>query len=190
LKGSSVASTFLNLRDWKVRGITRDPAKPSAKAWTLKGAEIVQGDLNNTDSLRKAFIGAHTIFAVTDFWASVSDPSAHAEAEKLGKPINAYCYDVEIAQGQNIANAAADPQVLKTLDRFVYSSLSDASKWSKGKYTHVYHFESKAKVVEYIQEKLAELSRRTSTVQIGEYADNWKKFPMLAPKKVRNFLHH
>ena len=73
---------------------------------------------------------------------------------------------------------------MKTLDRFVYSALSDAKRWSKGKYKSVYHFDSKAQVVEYVKRVHPDLDAKMSTVQIGEYAENWRKFESLAPKKV------
>lgn len=176
-----MAETFLKHSEWKIRGITRDPSKPNAQALTVKGVEVVKADIEDKASLIQAFTGAHAIFAVTDFWAFVRDPEA---AKAAGKRINEYAYDREVQQGQNIADAAADPAVLKTLQRFVYSSLSNVRKWSRGKYTLVYHFDSKAQVVEYIKNRHPDLNARTSTVQIGEYADNWRN-PALAPHKVR-----
>lgn len=95
--------------------------------------------------------------------------------------MNEYCYDREVRQGKNIADAAAK---VETLEKFVCSSLSDHKKWSKGKYTWVYHFDSKAKVVEYITEQLPELARKMSVLQIGLYATHWQAAPFLAPQKV------
>jgi len=83
----------------------------------------------------------------------------------------------------NGADAAA-ASTLGTLERFVYSALSNAKKWSKGKYTWVYHFDSKAAVVEYVKEKYPQLDAKMSTLQVGEYATNWKKMPILGPQKV------
>lgn len=47
--------------------------------------------------------------------------------------------------------AAAGPEVQKTLERFVYSSLPDATKLSGGKYTRVWHFDSKSAVADFIR---------------------------------------
>ena len=41
------------------RGITRDPNKDQAKALAAKGADVVKADLDDVDSLEKAFAGAH-----------------------------------------------------------------------------------------------------------------------------------
>ena len=179
-----MANTFLSQPEWKVRGITRNPASKAARAYAQKGVQVVQGDLNDTKSLIAAFGGANVIFAVTDFWAPVSDPAAQEAAKAAGKVINEYAYDLEMQQGKNIADAASDASVMQTLERFVYSSLSDAKKWSKGKYTWVYHFDGKAAVVDYVKREKEDLARKMSTVQIGEYADNWKKYPALGPQKV------
>jgi uncharacterized protein YbjT (DUF2867 family) len=80
-----------------VRAILDDPAGGfAARALTRKpdklrgsGAEAVAADLDDVDSLRRAFAGAHGIYAVTNFWE-------HFSAEK------------EVAQARNIAQAAKD----------------------------------------------------------------------------------
>jgi hypothetical protein len=88
-----------------------------------------------------------------------------------------------VAQGINIADAAADNSVVKKLDHFIFSSLSDVRKWSKGKYTQAYHFDSKAKIENHIKTSLPQLATKLSTVQIGWYASNWKSIPAVAPQK-------
>ena len=134
-----------------------------------------------------AFRDANAIFAVTDFWSHVLDPANHVKAQQLGKSINEYAYDLEVRQGMNIAVAAAASSTLQTLENFVYSTLSNAKRWSKGKYTWVYHFDSKAAVVEYVTEKYPQLDAKMSTLQVGEYATNWKMMPILGPRKVNGY---
>ena len=155
---------FISESSWKVRGITRNPKSSNANAFAEKGVEIFRADLNDTSSLVAAFQGAHAIFAVTDFWASVTDLAAQKAAAEAGKVINEYVYDVEVQQGKNIVDAASESSVLTTLERFVYSSLLNARKWSRGKYMCVYHFDGKAVVVDYVQGKKKELAERMSTV--------------------------
>ena len=142
---------------------------------------MVTADVNDTDSLLAAFQGAHAIFAVTDFWGAFNDPANHEKAAAAGQTINIFAYDHEIQQGKNVVDAAAK---VEGLERFVYSALSDSTKWSKGKYTWVYHFESKAKVVEYVREKLPALDAKMSTLHLGFYTTNWKQVALMAPKKV------
>ena len=141
---------------------------------------MVQGDLNQVSSIRAAFEGANAIYAVTDFWAPFWNPSTK---EKLppGQLLNQYCYDLEVQQGKNLADAAAN---VKTLERYVYSALTSFKERSKGKYTWVYHFDSKAKVVDYVTKNLSKLAAKMSVVQIGLYATHWAAAPVLAPQKV------
>lgn len=181
-----MAITFLGLPGWLVRGVTRDPSSAAAQAFAEKGVELVQADLNDKTSLIAAFQGANAIFAVTDFWAPFSDPDNIPKATARGVTINEYAYAIEIDQGINVAQAAADESVLKTLDYYIFSSLADVRKWSKGKYTWVYHFDSKAKVVQYINDDLPELRKKMSTVQIGFYASNWKMRGAWTPQKQPN----
>jgi len=140
---------------------------------------MVQRELDDIDSLRAAFKGAHVIFGVTDYWGPFFDPANHAML-KPGQTMNEFCYELEMQRGKNIALAAAG---VDALERFVYSSLSDAGKWSNGKYKWVYHFDSKVKVVEYIVKELPELNGKTSFVQVGYYLTNWK-MPSFQPQKV------
>lgn len=147
-----------------------------------KGVEIFKGNIDEKDSLLEAFDGATAIFSNTDFFTHLWNVSIPDET-LAGRTLTQYAYDREVAQGINIAEAAASPKVLKTLERFVFSSLSDARKWSGGKYTTVYHFDSKAEVIREIQNRLPDLASRMSTLQVGHYVTNWKAFPLMAPQK-------
>jgi hypothetical protein len=100
-----------------------------------------------------------------------------------GRTPNKHAFDREVAQGINIAEPVTLPAVLKTSERFVLSSLSGARKWSGGKYTTVYHYDSKAEVIRVIQTKFPELAVRMSMLQVGHYVTNWKAFPSMAPQR-------
>ena len=176
-----MAELFLHEPGWTVRGVTRDPTKPAATALAAKGIQIVRGDMDDTESLKTAFRGAYAIFAVTDFWAGFRNPANHTLAAEAGLLINEYAQIMEVSQGKRIANAA---EATEGLQRFVYSALSDTRKWSGGKYQWIYHFDSKAKVVEYVRETLPDLAAKMSTVQICFYATNWKLLPVFGPQKV------
>ncbi|KAH8198078.1 hypothetical protein TruAng_007750 [Truncatella angustata] len=182
-QGSSVADTFLRLPGWRVRGITRSPSSEAARALASRGVEVVEGDFNDKDSLRPAFQGANVIFSNTDFFANLLAAMRPGADLPAGRTPNEHAYHVEVAQGLNIAEAAASPAVLRTLDRFVLSSLSDARGWSRGRYTSLYHYDSKAEMIRVIRERLPDLARRMSTVQIGHYVTNWKAFRTMAPQR-------
>ena len=112
------------------RAITRDPGKDKAKALAAAGAEVVAGDLDNVESLKKAFAGAHGVYAVTNFWE-------HFSGEK------------EIQQAKNIAEAARAAGV----QHVIWSTLEDTRALMasddkrmpilQGKY-RVPHFDAKA----------------------------------------------
>lgn len=177
---------FLKEGGWHVRGITRDPSKPSSKIWADQGVELISADLNDIEALTKAFAGSTVIFGVTDFWGQVQDPKVQAKAQKSGRPLNVEAFDVEVQQGRNIVDAAN--ATVDTLDRFVLSTLSPTKKWSKGKYSHNYHFDAKWTAVEYLKSAYPELAKRSSYLQVGLYMTNWTANPLTAPTKVRETL--
>jgi uncharacterized protein YbjT (DUF2867 family) len=145
-----------------VRAITRDPSKDNAKALAAKGAEVVSANLDDVESLKKAFAGAHGVFGVTNFWE-------HFSAEK------------EKAQAKNIADAAKAAGV----KHVVWSTLEDTRQFMSAddkrmpmlqeKY-RVPHFDAKA-------EANAFFSGVPATMLVTSfYWDNLFMFG-LAPKK-------
>jgi hypothetical protein len=97
-------------------------------------------DLDAPSTIYSAFENANAIFAVSDFWGLFVDSVYAAKAN--GRPLNVWAADHDTQQLKSVIDCAAK---IPSLERFVLSSLSNATKWSKRKYTHVYHFESKAK---------------------------------------------
>ncbi|KFZ03600.1 hypothetical protein V502_10813 [Pseudogymnoascus sp. VKM F-4520 (FW-2644)] len=180
-QGSSVAEVFLKEGGWQVRGITRDPSKTSSKIWADQGVELIAADLDDVASLTKAFAGSTVIFGVTDFWGQVANPKLQAKAQKSGRPVNVEAYDVELQQGRNIVDAAN--ATVHTLDRFVLSTLSATKKWSKGKYSHNYHFDAKWTAVEYVKAAYPELAKKSSYLQVGLYMTNWSASRLSQPNK-------
>jgi len=144
------------------RSITRDTSKDKAKALSSAGAEVVQGDLDNVESLKKAFAGAHGVYAVTNFWE-------HFSGEK------------EKAQAKNIAEAAKATGV----KHVVWSTLEDIRKFMKPddkrmpmlqeKY-RVPHFDAKAEANSFFS------GLPTTFLVTSFYWDNLYMFG-LAPKK-------
>jgi uncharacterized protein YbjT (DUF2867 family) len=147
---------------FSVRAITRDPNKDNAKALAAKGAEVVSANLDDVESLKKAFAGAYGVFAVTNFWEHFS-----AETEK--------------AQAKNIADAAKAAGV----KHVIWSTLEDTRQFMAAddkrmpilqeKY-RVPHFDAKAEANAYF-------SGVPSTMLVTSfYWDNLFMFG-LAPKK-------
>ena len=65
-----------------LRAITRDPSKDKAKALAAAGAEVVSGDLDDVESLKKAFAGAHGVYGVTNFWEHFSGEKEKAAGQE------------------------------------------------------------------------------------------------------------
>jgi uncharacterized protein YbjT (DUF2867 family) len=145
-----------------VRAITRDPNKENAKVLAAKGAEIVQANLDDVESLTKAFGGAHGVYAVTNFWE-------HFSAEK------------EKTQAKNIADAAKAAGV----KHVIWSTLEDTRAlmdpsdkrmpFLQEKY-RVPHFDAKAEANAYFQ------GLPVTYLVTSFYWDNLYMFG-LAPKK-------
>lgn len=88
------------------RAITRKKDSDKAKALAAAGAEVVEADLDDVASLKRAFAGAHGAYCVTNFWE-------HFSADK------------EQAQIRNLAEAARATH----LHHVVASTLEDVRRW-------------------------------------------------------------
>ncbi|HEX3108358.1 MAG TPA: NmrA family NAD(P)-binding protein, partial [Thermoanaerobaculia bacterium] len=88
------------------RAITHNPDSDKAKALAAAGAEIVQADVDDADSLRRAFDGAYGAYCVTFYWS-------HFSPEK------------ELQHAHNMARAAHDAEVRHV----VWSTLEDTRNW-------------------------------------------------------------
>ncbi|KUL82271.1 hypothetical protein ZTR_10763 [Talaromyces verruculosus] len=158
-QGSSVANYVVAdpvlSKEYSVRAVTRDTQKPAAKALAAKGIEVVQGDLDDIDSIKAAFKGAHTVFAVT---VTIYDEQLKAREVRQGKALADAAVEAgvkyleqlkarEVRQGKALADAAVEAGV----KYLIWSTLSSPTLESKGKYSKVESFDSKYEVEEYIR---------------------------------------
>lgn len=166
-----MAHTFLELPNWNVRCLTRNPSSDASKALSKLGAGLVQGDLSDPSSLAQAFTNATAIFVNTDFWEQyIANQKKGMSEPDSGKA----AYETEVLWGKNAAHAAA---AVPSLERFVYSALAGAKELSKGKYSNSYHHETKADIVKYIENEEPELAKKASFIYMGGYTSN----PLLNP---------
>ncbi|KAJ5622441.1 hypothetical protein N7528_005673 [Penicillium herquei] len=170
-QGSSVARAFLSLPNWHVRCFTRSPSSKRSQELANEGAEIIEADLIDPESLRGAFAGVHAIFLNTDYWGpyrqAVTSGKDSATSAKIG-------YDTEVQLGKNAIDAALE---VPTLERFIYSALGPMNAASGGKYPYSYHWETKAYLVDYIEgTKLRDVA---SFIYIGAYLTNQFLYPKL-----------
>src|SRR6202162_2878384 len=104
LQGGAVARTLQANKQFKVRALTRNPAKHSELA-----DEVVQADLSRSETLTAAFEGAHGVFLVTNFWEEGTE---------------------EVRQATAAVRAAKDAGV----KHFIWSTLPDVEAISGGKF--------------------------------------------------------
>jgi uncharacterized protein YbjT (DUF2867 family) len=112
-----------------VRALTRKVDADKAKELKKQGAEVVAADLDDVQSLKRAFAGAYGAFCLTNFWE-------HFSAQK------------EFDQAKNLAQAAKQAGV----QHVIWSTLEDTRRWIpltdnrmptlNGKYK-VEHFDAK-----------------------------------------------
>ena len=187
-QGGSVARRFLKA-GYRVRGLTRNVTSPAAKTLQDLGVEVVQADLDDPDSLKKAFKGANVIFSVTNYWEPFFRPDCRKEAEEMGISCREYAYDVEFLQGKNIVDAAAT--TVDSLDEngFLVSTLSHADKCSDGKFQELYHFDAKADIFPaYVEKKYAKLAAKMSCVHTGFFYTSYNILPSSYFRKVSRWL--
>ena len=149
---------------FSARAITRNVNSDKAKALAKMGAEIVQADVNDEKSIRKAFDGAYGAYCVTFYWE-------HFSPEK------------ELAQAKNLAQAAKEAGV----KHVIWSSLEDMRKWVPlsdnrmptlmGKYK-VPHFDAKGEANKFF----TDLGLPVTIMNTSFYWDNMIYFGM-GPKK-------
>ena len=107
-QGGGLVRAILAHKDagFRVRAITRDPASAKAQALGQLGAEVVAADVDDAQSLQRAFAGAYGAYCVTFFWD-------HFSPEK------------ELAQARAMATAAKASR----LQHVIWSTLEDTRKW-------------------------------------------------------------
>lgn len=133
-QGGSVLNYVLNdsalSKEYKLRAVTRDPAKSEFDGLKSKGVEVVKGDYSDPSSLNSAVKDAFMVFGNT---LSIYDP-VNGAAEETGN-------------GKAIVDAA----VAAGAKYFIWSSGIDAKTISGGKYPRVSIHEGKYRVEEYIR---------------------------------------
>ena len=71
------------------RALTRKVDSDKAKALQKAGAEVVQADLDDIESLKKAFAGAYGAFCVTNFWEHFSPEKEYSQAGNMARAAKA-----------------------------------------------------------------------------------------------------
>ncbi len=108
MQGGGLVRAIVNDKggEFAARALTRKTDSDKAKAMTKLGAEVVAADLDDVESLKRAFAGAYGAFCLTNFWE-------HFSPER------------ELAQAKNMAQAAKAAHV----KHVIWSTLEDTRKW-------------------------------------------------------------
>ena len=107
-QGGGLVDAILSDPDsqFAVRALTRDATSDRGKALAARGAEVVEADVGDQDSMNRAFDGAYGAFCVTFFWEHFSPDQEKADAARMAS-----------------AAKAAD------LKHVIWSTLEDTRKW-------------------------------------------------------------
>ena len=146
MQGGGVARHLLERGVLKIRCMTRRPDSEHAKLLQQRGADIVQADLDDPASIRRAVHGCHGVFGVTNFWEA---------------------YFREYDQGVNLIDAAAEAGV----GHLVLSTLPSSRKISGGA-IDLPHFETKARMEEHAQLRNVPFT----FVHVAFYYDNFLNY--------------
>src|SRR6478735_2853111 len=84
-QGGGLARAILQDKnsDFAVRAVTRDPGSEKAKALAAAGAEVVQANIDDPESMKKALNGAYGAYFVTFFWEHFSPEKELQEAQSM-----------------------------------------------------------------------------------------------------------
>lgn len=178
-QGGSLISTILALPPSErhyttIRGLTRDPSSVAARNLTSQGVHMVAADLDSPASLRSVFLGSTAIFVVTNYFEPFATNLSQIESR-----------DIETRRGKNMADAAASPEVMATLQHYLWSSLPNPAQNSSGALEVVYHAGKNA-VDAHIRDTLPRLREKTTLVWLSWYVENML-LPTYAPTFVGGF---
>jgi uncharacterized protein YbjT (DUF2867 family) len=120
-QGGAVARELLK-QGCRVRALTRRPQREAARALTALGAEVIQADLDDLASVRRALEGAWGVFAVQNTWEA-----GVAREEEQGKRL------AELARKAGVRH-------------YVYSSVASAQRR-----TGIPHFDNKWRIEETVR---------------------------------------
>lgn len=86
-QGGGLAHAILNdpNSEFSVRAVTRDPNSDKAKALAQMGAEVVAGDVDDAESLKRVLKGAYGAYFVTFFWDHFSPEKEKEEAKNMAE---------------------------------------------------------------------------------------------------------
>ena len=145
-EGASVVKHLLNQGNFEVRALKRNPLSVPAKYLTAIGASVVEGNLNDPGSLKKAMAGCYGVYGFSDYRTDT---------------------DQEYDHGMNLLKAVSKSNI----QHFVLSTLPNVSQITKGRLT-VPHFDIKAE----LETEARNLNLNTTFLHIAFYYHHLMSF--------------
>lgn len=121
-QGGATLRALAGAERFTLRALTRKPDGDAAKAIAKTGVQVLRGDFDDADSLRRAFEGVWGVFAMQNTW----EAGVVREEE----------------QGKRVATVARESGV----EHFVYTSVGSAHRQ-----TGIPHFENKWRIEETVR---------------------------------------
>jgi len=145
-QGGSVADFLLKSGNYSVRAFTRNAGSDKAKTLTDNGIEVVEGSMDDVNSLTDAMKECYGVFGVTSFWEH---------------------FNKEFDQGKNLVDAVSKSNI----SHFIFSTLPGAKKISKGKYIAP-HLDLKGELEDYAKS----LNLKATYLHAAFYYENFLSF--------------
>jgi len=88
-QGGGLVRSFLSESkgECTARALTRDVNSDKARALASQGAEVVAADIDDVQSIKRTFKGAHGAYCVTFYWAKPEKELAEASAIAKSIPL-------------------------------------------------------------------------------------------------------
>lgn len=145
-QGGSVADFLLKSGNYSVRAFTRNAGSDKAKTLSAKGIEVVEGSMDDVNSLTDAMKDCYGVFGVTSFWEH---------------------FNKEFDQGKNLLDAVSKSNI----SHFIFSTLPGAKKISNGKYIAP-HLDLKSDLEDYAKS----LDLKATYLHAAFYYENFLSF--------------
>jgi len=159
MQGGAVVDAILADGTFECRAITRSPSSEKARELARRGCEVVEGDADQPEGLKKAFRGAHGAFIVTNF----------QEHHDLDREYRQATQAVEAANDAGVTHIVwSTLEAVNDQDKFrnVIPMIGDVK---------VSPFDAKARATRYMKSKLYPVTYLFTTF----YMDNFYSYGML-----------
>ncbi|CAD5114534.1 DgyrCDS3655 [Dimorphilus gyrociliatus] len=150
-QGGGVVEFLKKDKCFKIRAVTRNPDGEKAKKLIEEGIEVVKADQSDVESLKEAVKGAYGVFLVTQFWEAFDE-------------------EKEYNEGKNVVDVVKE----SGCKHLIFSGLENVEELIGKKCPH---FDSKAKLEQYIQES----GLKFTIVRYSFYAENF--YSLMKPLK-------